>query len=113
MDFTDSQEFYSDFNDYDVTVQVPANYVVWGTGTLLNPAAVLRPEPLSRFQASLTSDQTIHVATKEQLAAKNVTVQPSVQSSGQPAMNTWHFKADNIPDVTFNGDKRDPICLHG
>lgn len=102
MDFTDSQEFYSDFNDYDVTVQVPANYVVWGTGTLLNPSAVLRPEPLRRFQASLTSDHTIHVATKEQLAAKSVTVQPAVQSAGQSAMNTWHFKADNIPDVTFN-----------
>ena len=37
MDFTDAQEFYSDFNDYDVTVHAPANYVVWGTGTLLNP----------------------------------------------------------------------------
>ncbi|HEU4763238.1 MAG TPA: hypothetical protein VFS28_01200, partial [Gemmatimonadales bacterium] len=35
MDHT-SHEFYSDFNDYDVTVTVPANYVVWGTGTLTN-----------------------------------------------------------------------------
>ena len=34
MDFTDQQEFYSDFNDYDVTVRVPANFIVWGTGTL-------------------------------------------------------------------------------
>lgn len=102
MDFTDSQEFYSDFNDYDVTVQVPANYIVWGTGTLVNPAAVLRPEPLRRFQASFTSDQTIHVATKEELAAKAVTVQPPVQASGQPSMNSWHFRANNIPDVTFN-----------
>jgi hypothetical protein len=33
MDFTDGQEFYSDFNDYDVTVKVPSNFVVWGTGT--------------------------------------------------------------------------------
>ena len=39
MDFTDAQEFYSDFNDYDVTVTVPANYVVWGTGTLLQSGA--------------------------------------------------------------------------
>lgn len=94
MDFTDQQEFYSDFNNYDVSIQVPANYVVWGTGTLLNPAAVLQQEPLRRFQASLNSDQVIHVATKEDLAARSVTVQQPV--------NTWHFKADNVPDMTFN-----------
>ncbi|MGI8545811.1 MAG: M1 family peptidase, partial [Gemmatimonadaceae bacterium] len=97
MDFTDSQEFYSDFNDYDVSVRVPANYVVWGTGTLLNPAAVLQPEPLKRFQASLTSDQVIRVATREELAAKSVTLQPAAQ---QPT-NSWHFKGNDIPDVTF------------
>ena len=33
MDFTDAQEFYSDFNDYDVSVTVPRNYTVWGTVT--------------------------------------------------------------------------------
>jgi hypothetical protein len=45
MDFTGQQEFYSDFNDYDVTVDVPANFIVWGTGTLTNAAAVLQAEP--------------------------------------------------------------------
>ena len=56
MDFTDQQEFYSDFNDYDVTVRVPANYVVWGTGTLVNPEQVLQPDVLQRFRASFSSD---------------------------------------------------------
>jgi hypothetical protein len=93
MDFTDQQEFYSDFNDYDVTLRVPANYVVWGTGTLLNPEAVLQPEYLRRFQSSLTSDQTVHVATRQELAAKRVTAQAPV--------NSWHFRATNIPDMAF------------
>ncbi|HEY2720988.1 MAG TPA: M1 family peptidase, partial [Chitinophagaceae bacterium] len=30
MAFVDSHEFYSDFNDYDVTITVPKNYIVWG-----------------------------------------------------------------------------------
>ena len=94
MDFTDAQEFYSDFNDYDVTVRVPANYVVWGTGTLANAAEVLQPETARRFQASLTSDDVIHVATRTELAARSVTAQ-------QPT-NAWHFTASNVPDVTFN-----------
>jgi hypothetical protein len=94
MDFTDQQEFYSDFNDYDVTLKVPANYVVWGTGTLVNPEAVLQPAPLQRFRASLTSDTTIHVATRAELAARSVTVQAPV--------NAWHFTATNVPDMAFN-----------
>lgn len=93
MDFTDSQEFYSDFNDYEVSLSVPSNYVVWGTGTLNNAATVLQPGTLHRFQQSLTSDQTVHVATREQLASNSITAQ-------QP-MNTWHFSARDIPDVTF------------
>jgi hypothetical protein len=94
MDFTDSQEFYSDFNDYDVTIKAPANYVVWGTGTLVNPSEVLQPEHLRRYQASLTSDETVRIATAAELKAKSVTIQAPV--------NSWHFKAENVPDMTFN-----------
>jgi hypothetical protein len=94
MDFTDAQEFYSDFNDYDVTVRVPANYVVWGTGTLQTAAEVLQPAILQRYQASLTSDDVVHVATSAEMAAKAVTAQQTT--------NAWHFTATNVPDVTFN-----------
>lgn len=94
MNFTDEQEFYSDFNDYDVTIQAPANYVVWGTGTLVNAKEVLQPETLGRYDASLTSDTTVHVATKEDWQAKRVTAQKPV--------NSWHFTAKYIPDVAFN-----------
>ena len=93
IDFTDQQEFYSDFNDYDVSVRVPANYVVWGTGTLLNASEVLQPETQRRFQTSLTSDQTVHVATRAELAAHTVTAAGPV--------NSWHFRASNVPDMTF------------
>jgi hypothetical protein len=93
MNFTDMQEFYSDFNDYDVAVTVPANFVVWGTGTLLNAADVLQPAILDRFNRSMTSDQTINVATRADMAAKRVTKQ---------SRNTWHFRARDIPDMAFN-----------
>jgi Peptidase family M1 domain len=93
MTFTDVQEFYSDFNDYDVSITVPPNYVVWGTGTLLNPSEVLQPAALERFNRSFTSDQTINVATRADMAAKAVTSQ---------SRNTWRFHALDIPDMTFN-----------
>ena len=93
MDFTDAQEFYSDFNDSDVTVHAPANFVVWGTGTLTNAAQVLQPETLRRFESSFAADSTVRVATKQDMAAKTVTA--------QGAGNAWHFTASNVPDVAF------------
>ena len=51
MPFVESHEFYSDFNDYVVTVNVPKNYIVWGTGTLQHPEKLLQPEILKRYQA--------------------------------------------------------------
>src|SRR3954468_17731099 len=93
IDFTDLQEFYSDFNDYDVSLTVPANYVVWGTGTLLNPAEVLRPAHLDRYNRSLTVDQTVNVASLAELRSRSVTTQGK--------NNTWRFHAANIPDMTF------------
>jgi hypothetical protein len=86
-------EFYSDFNDYDVTVAVPGNYVVWGTGTLTNAREVLQPAVLGRFQASFTSDTTIKVATGAQIA--------SGQATAASSTNSWHFTARNVPDVAF------------
>jgi hypothetical protein len=91
--FNDALEFYNDFNDYTVNVQVPKNYIVWGTGTLLNPSAVLQPSFASKYQQSLTSDKTVNIVTATDLAAKNITTQNS--------FNTWQFKASYVPDVAF------------
>jgi hypothetical protein len=91
--FMDSHEFYSDFNDYNVTVTVPKNYIVWGTGTLQHPEKLLQPEILKRYNASFTSDETIQVATKADLDAKKVTTQND--------MNSWQFIAKKIPDMAF------------
>lgn len=93
INFMDSHEFYSDFNDYVVTVNVPKNYIVWGTGTLQEPEKLLQPAILQRFRASLTSEETIRIVTSQDLAAKNVTA--------QNAMNSWQFRSRDIPDVAF------------
>jgi hypothetical protein len=93
MPFTDGKEFYSDFNDYNLTVNVPKNYVVWATGDLQNPQTVLQGDFLKKYQESLTSDNVIHVATKQDNAAKKVTTQND--------MNSWFFTCTNTPDVAL------------
>ncbi|HKK07613.1 MAG TPA: M1 family metallopeptidase, partial [Gemmatimonadota bacterium] len=96
MEHTPSHEFYSDFNDYDVTVRAPAGWVVWGTGTLRNADELLKPAALARYRASTGSDTVIHVATLSQMQAGDVTAAPA--GSGPVA---WHFTAEGVPDVAF------------
>jgi hypothetical protein len=91
MVFTDAQEFYNDFNNYDLSITVPKNYLVWATGELQNINDVLQPSFATRFQSSKTSDKTINVVTAVDLAAKNITVQNET--------NTWKWKASNISDM--------------
>lgn len=90
---TGSLEFYNDFNNYEVEVTVPANFIVWATGTLVNPAEVLQPEAAARLETSFTSDSTIHIATQQDLSGKRVTA--------QNASNTWKWTAGNVSDVAI------------
>ncbi|HEY4326615.1 MAG TPA: M1 family metallopeptidase [Mucilaginibacter sp.] len=88
-----SLEFYNDFNDYILDVTVPKNFIVWSTGTLQNATEVLQPEYAKRLEQSFTSDSTIHVATVQEMAGKNVTA--------QNAVNTWKWTATNISDMAL------------
>jgi hypothetical protein len=90
---TGSLEFYNDFNNYEVEVTAPKNFIVWATGTLVNPAEVLQPEAAERLRQSLTSDSTIHIATQPDLAADKIT--------SQNATNTWKWTAENVSDVAI------------
>ena len=92
MDFTDAQEFYNDFNDYTLRVRAPRNYLVWSTGTLNNPNEVLQPAYAKKLEASMKTDSILHIATKEDLARKQVTAQKDV--------NEWVWNAHDITDVT-------------
>ncbi|NIG54979.1 M1 family metallopeptidase [Chitinophaga sp. Cy-1792] len=90
---TDRAEFYNDFNDYTVSVTVPKNYVVWGTGNLLNPEEVLQPEFAAKLKASYTADNTINIASLKDNLAHKVTRQQD--------FNTWKFEAKHISDVVY------------
>jgi hypothetical protein len=93
MTFTDAQEFYNEFNNYEVGVTVPKNFVVWGTGDLQNIDEVLQPAVAQKLKQSFTSNEVLNIVTPTELAAKNVTV--------QNATNTFKWKASNISDVAF------------
>jgi hypothetical protein len=91
IDFNDMQEFYNDFNDYTLHVKAPANYVVWATGDLQNPDAVLAPAYAKKLANSMTSDDIINIAAPQDIAEGKVT--------RQNTSNTWTWKANHITDV--------------
>lgn len=91
--FVDALEFYSDFNDYVLNVQVPKNYIVWATGTLTNSTAVLKPAIANRYKQSLTDNNIIKIVSPQDLREKGATAQND--------FNTWQFTSANIPDVAL------------
>ncbi len=92
-DFTNFQEFYSDFNDYTLSVTVPQNFVVWSTGELQNKDAVLQPHVVQRLQQAATSDSTVHIATLSDMLDKKITAKNKT--------NTWKWTATYVPDVAL------------
>jgi len=93
MDFTDEQEFYNDFNDYILHVNVPKNFVVWATGDLQDPNDVLQPAYAGKLAASYTHDAIVRIASPAEIFGGKVTAQKPV--------NTWTWTANNITDVAF------------
>ncbi len=87
------QEFYHDFNDYQVEIRVPKNYVVWATGSFLNPEEVLQTAIMDRFKKSLNTDEVVQVASLKEMQGQRVTKQQD--------WNSWKFKADHISDFCF------------
>jgi hypothetical protein len=93
IDHTGRQEFYNDFNDYQLAVKVPNNYVVWATGDLTNSDEVLQPDVAKRLKESFTSDNIIHIADFNEMQEGKIT--------RQNEWNTWKFSARHITDVCF------------
>jgi hypothetical protein len=62
LPFTGAQEFYNDFSNYTLNVNVPKNFIVWATGTLQNPTEVLQPHYAGLLEKSMTSESVINMS---------------------------------------------------
>jgi hypothetical protein len=54
-------EFYNNFGRFDVRIDVPAGWIVSGTGVLQNPEEVLTPSARERLSHVLESDATVTI----------------------------------------------------
>lgn len=86
-------EFYNDFNNYDVSLTLPGDYVVWATGELQNMKKVLQSNIIQRFKKAKTSDKVIRLITRKDYEKHQVTI--------LNPLNVWKFRATHVTDFSF------------
>lgn len=95
-------EFYVDYGDFDVSIDVPAGWVVVGTGGLQNPAAVLRDGQVETLAAAAALDTVVYVVSPDDVeAGASRTTRRS--DSGRL---TWEFRAENVRDFAWAASNR-------
>jgi hypothetical protein len=91
-------EFYCEYGDFDYYVTVPADMIVAGSGELQNPAEVLTPLEIKRWNEARHSDSTVFIVKEDEIGL------PSTRPT-QKGMLTWHFKMHNTRDVSWTASK--------
>lgn len=92
-------EFYMSYGDYDVSITVPADWLVAATGTLENPGEVLSDETRARLDEARTSGEIVHVVTEDERG----TATAEGDAGGRL---TWRFRAERVRDVAFAASER-------
>ena len=92
-------EFYNNFGRFDVTLEVPANWLVSATGVLQNPEEVLTATARERLAQVLESDAEIMIVTPEEVAAGTATATGTTKGAGDRL--AWHYVADRVNDFAW------------
>ena len=86
-------EFYLEYGDFDVSLTLPAGFLVAATGTLVNPGAVWTAEQRARLARARTSPERVQIITKAEAT-----------DNGQrttPGTKTWRYTAGNVRDFAW------------
>jgi hypothetical protein len=93
-------EFYMGYGDYDVSLTVPAGWIVTGTGTLENAADVLAPQTRARLDSARSATGIVHVVGENDREPGRST------TAGKDGKLTWHFSAKNVRDFAWGASSR-------
>ena len=88
-------EFYMGYGNYDVTLTLPAGWLVTSTGKLLNPAEVLSSQTRARLDSASHARGIVRVVTEADRSAGTST------TAGTNGKLTWRFRADSVRDVSW------------
>ncbi|MGB5674558.1 MAG: M1 family metallopeptidase [Gemmatimonadota bacterium] len=91
-------EFYLEFGNYDVRINVPANHIVEATGVLQNPNDVLTETQRERLERAYESRTPVYIVGPDE-------VMTAGSRPAQSGMLTWHYKADDVRDFAWASSK--------
>jgi hypothetical protein len=86
-------EFYLEYGDFDVTLTLPAGFVVAATGTVQNPLAVWAPATRARLARARRSAERVQIITKDEAVTSG--------AARRPGAKTWHFAARRVRDFAW------------
>jgi hypothetical protein len=86
-------EFYNNFGRFDVRIDVPAGWIVSGTGVLQNPQDVLTASARERLSHVLESDDVRTIVGSSEIGAGQAT------AAGDRLV--WRFVADTVNDFAW------------
>ncbi|HEY1951266.1 MAG TPA: M1 family metallopeptidase [Gemmatimonadaceae bacterium] len=91
-------EFYLEYGNFDVSLTVPASYIVAATGELANPEQVLTAAQRARLASARKSATPVAIIGGDEVGNVEKT---RPRGAGQSL--TWHFTANNVRDFAFAG----------
>ena len=97
--FWGRDEFALPFGDFEVSITVPADHILDGTGSLQNRKEVFSKEMMNRYEKAQKSyDKPVVIVTQKE----------AEQASKGFSKNTktWKFKAENVRDYAFASSRR-------
>jgi hypothetical protein len=86
-------EFYNNFGRFDVRIDVPAGWIVSGTGVLQNPEEVLTAAQRDRLSRVLASDSITIISGPNEVGPGQAT------AAGDRLV--WHMVADTVNDFAW------------
>ncbi len=93
-------EFYMGYADYDVTLTVPAGWLVDATGNLQNPTEVYTPQTRARLDSARLGSAVVHVVTEKDHADS------AALGRGKDGKLTWRYRVENVRDFDWATSSR-------
>ncbi len=98
LPFLGAGEFYLDYGNYNIRINVPWDQIVASSGSLENPEEVLTPATIHLLKKAKQSNKTIAIRSEKDI--NNPHSRPV-----QKGRLVWHFKMENSRDFSWASSK--------
>ncbi len=98
INYGGSVEFYNDVNNYEVSIEVPYDWIVWATGEIKNTKEIFSKTINERIDKASISDEVINIIKQSDYQGDNI-----FKNKFQTL--TYKFEAHAVPDFSFAAAK--------